>query len=429
MRQQKGCIGIDRGNWSLRWRETVRDGETVTRKMRFKILGPVTSEHMRNKDRKTGKPRIPADIEAEAKRVMEPVATAPLSVLATIGTVAQQFMEHKKKTMRHASYAAYSSCWNLHLRDRMSRKVLRDFERKDAFELWERIAHDSPELSRKTLANIRIFVSGLFKWALDRGLYKGENPARASLPAGLRGRGETEAYTIDDVARLLTMIVNPMYQAVVALAWGSGMGKSELQGLRWQDYERTDSGATINIRQSCVDGHFAEPKTANRKDYVKIDSVICEYMDAYTEMCGNPTEGLMFAYSNGRPLNLQSYAKKTLVPQILNRCAICNEKQSRHRKAKHEFVRDESLPRWKGWHAFRRGNATFIAQNGGAGSEGVRVASIALRHGGTQVTQEHYIKNSKQEQRAISAGKLLEIDEARSKAAGMVGQGLKRALQ
>jgi hypothetical protein len=73
MRKQTGCIYVNGDNWCLRWRE----GEGDARKLRFKILTPVTSEHRRSRDKKTHKLRIPDEVQAMANAVLGIVNTSP----------------------------------------------------------------------------------------------------------------------------------------------------------------------------------------------------------------------------------------------------------------------------------------------------------------------------------------------------------------
>jgi integrase len=94
------------------------------------------------------------------------------------------------------------------------------------------------------------------------------------------------------------------------------------------------------------------------------------------------------------------------------------------RETKHSFKLDESMPTWKGWHAFRRGNATHLAKNFG-NSKGVEAASRMLRHADQAVTQNHYIKESKQTRRARIAAKELEQQQLKQEAAGVLAEGLR----
>ena len=128
----------------------------------------------------------------------------------------------------------------------------------------------------------------------------------------------------------------------------------------------------------------------------------------------------MFAGSTGKPLNLENLARRVLAP-ALNRCAVCHQRKVDHGpRVEHAFERDESLPQWYGFHAFRGGSATAISAE-----QDPELASLMLRHSGTQVTERHYIKNSSQDRRAIAARRVLEIDRKRDKAANVLDQAVR----
>jgi hypothetical protein len=66
MKTQRGSIEIRRGSWFLRWRESG--------KPRSKVLSAITSEYLKNRGRKTGKPRFPAEIQAQADKILQVVS-------------------------------------------------------------------------------------------------------------------------------------------------------------------------------------------------------------------------------------------------------------------------------------------------------------------------------------------------------------------
>jgi integrase len=59
-----------------------------------------------------------------------------------------------------------------------------------------------------------------------------------------------------------------------------------------------------------------------------------------------------------------------------------------HAAADHEYKRDTSRPAWHGWHAFRRGLGTNLAE---MGVDDLTIQRI-LRHANVATTRQHYIK-------------------------------------
>src|SRR4051794_28897308 len=152
MRNQKGCISVDREKWCLRWRETVKG--TEERKLRFKVLGSVTAEQRRSKDRLTGKLRIPKEIQALADAIMEPVNSNPSeSILLTIGELVEnEYFPDVERHLKESTAKGYRAIWKLYLKEKISYVVVRDFQRVDAFKLWKSIHLASgSKLSRRTM--------------------------------------------------------------------------------------------------------------------------------------------------------------------------------------------------------------------------------------------------------------------------------------
>ncbi|MGZ4877809.1 MAG: tyrosine-type recombinase/integrase [Candidatus Angelobacter sp.] len=404
MRKQNGCIFIKGDKWALRWRETAHSAEGEQRKMRFKIIGEVTAEHRRNKDRNTSKLRIPPEIKQLADEITGAANTSSHSVLLTLGELAERiYFPEKKQSWKPSSAEANINRWKRYLKHRVSSHIVRDFERKDAASLWKEIRKEHPNLSRQTFKHIRFLLWGMYEFAKDNGLHSKENPASAKLPDGLPASRPTQAYAIEEVARMLSLFsAHPQAQAVVALAFGSGMRKGELAGIGWHDYERTDDGAVLHVRRSSWRGKLQTPKTESSADDTAIDNEICEYIEAYRQLLSGVTEGLMFCYEDGRPINLDSFARWQIKP-ILKKAGIA----------------------WKGWHAFRRGSATYLAKK--HAGDGTAAAASLLRHSDSSTTADHYIKNTKQERRTAQAEKVISIRRQRTAAAATIGAGLKQA--
>jgi integrase len=398
MKRQSGCISIDRDKWCLRWREKVI--ETGERKLRFKILGSVTSEHRRNKDRSTKKLRVPAEIQTAADAVMSSVNIHPdgISVLLTIGDLVEKhYLPDAEKYLKESTLQGYKGIWRLYLKALVFDIVVRDFHRADAFKLWQAINLASQnKLSRRTMAHIRFFMSGIFEWALNHGFYSGLNPANADLPHGLPKGKETTAYSIEEIARMLSLLADVKAQAIIAVAFGAGLRKGEIAGLRWEDYNPTDTGAVIHVRQAVWHGKITTVKTASSDADVNLGSEFCIFVDAYRQLCGGVRLGLMFGYSADHPVNLDSFATAYIRP----------------------VLKAAGIP-WRGYHGFRRGNATFLARH-----EGASVAALMLRHSDVGTTEAHYIKTSAQERRAAEAKKVITITAQKEQAAESLSAGL-----
>lgn len=417
---QKGRIYIARGSWCLQWRETLIDATGNSERVRrFKVLAPVAPEHKRNLK------RIPKEIDSLAQQTLAPInnGTAP-TVLRTIGDLITEYL--KQRQLKPSTVIGYRRIFERYLEKRIGERTIADFRIVDAHRLWQDVYSANKHLSRQTMNHVRFFLAGAFRYAIENGFYFGSNPCSASLPEGLRGRQQQGAYTVEEIASLLSILVSPMARAIVALAFGSGLRKGELAGLKWEDYKQDDSGAVIQIRRSVWQGITLLPKTEASSDVVHVSPEIVAFVEAYREFAGGVNEGWMFPGVDDKSINLDSFARWQLKP-LMNRCAICKKHKAIHKNEEHGFERDASLPAWKGWHSFRRGNATYLAKK--MSGDGVKAASLMLRHSDPAVTQDHYVLTTRQERRAQEARKAIEIEQTRQQAAATLGAGLKAAIQ
>ena len=73
----------------------------------------------------------------------------------------------------------------------------------------------------------------------------------------------------------------------------------------------------------------------------------------------------------------------------LNRCNHCLKTREKHAKADHGFVPDESIPRWHGWHAARRGLGSNLYALGVD-----KMIPDVLRHANVSTTNTYYINTA-----------------------------------
>ena len=72
----------------------------------------------------------------------------------------------------------------------------------------------------------------------------------------------------------------------------------------------------------------------------------------------------------------------------LRRCKICSKAESEHAEANHDFKLNETFPKWRGWHAARRG----LGSNLYALGVPEKVIQQILRHANVSTTATYYIK-------------------------------------
>jgi integrase len=95
-------------------------------------------------------------------------------------------------------------------------------------------------------------------------------------------------------------------------------------------------------------------------------------------------------------MNLPNLVRRTVVPN-LTRCEVCHFPKHHHgeQDKDHTLLLDESIPKWKGWHCFRRSLASNLY------SLGVKpkVIQAILRHSDIATTLDFYVETSEAESR------------------------------
>ena len=165
----------------------------------------------------------------------------------------------------------------------------------------------------------------------------------------------------------------------------AGLRRSEIAGLQWENYD----GQQITVTRSMWEGHVSKPKTTASKAPVPVIGALRQILDMYSIERGNPRSGPMFksqAKAN-TPLSMNNVLNRMILP-ALNRCEVCRKGKDDHVGADHKYKRDATLPKWHGWHAFRRGLATNLHD---LGIDDKTIQAI-LRHANVSMTQRCYIK-------------------------------------
>ena len=394
-REQSGYIYKRGGWWVLRYRENVLEGGVLKRRQLAKQIEQVSPEHQRLK-------RPPPEIQAKVKDILHPVNTHAYTPEATqtLGEFVDKVYFPNLETQKRASTVkGYKARWTSQLKPRCACIACGTSAHPTAQRILGDVAREDPKLCRSTLHHLRSLLSAIFKHAIQQGYLDGRpNPIReVGIPVAPEGE-ETYAYSLEEVTRMLLYLPQPAY-TIAALAAFSGLRRSELTGQLWENYD----GSELKVTRSVWEGFVNEPKTRRSKAPVPIIPVLARILDAYRLQRGSPKSGPMFKSESkaGTPMNMNNVLNRLILP-ALNVCEVCRKERADHAGADHDFKRDASRPEWHGWHAFRRGLGTNLAE---LGVDDLTIQRI-LRHANVQVTRQHDIKV--RDSKVEAAMKLLE---------------------
>ena len=203
-------------------------------------------------------------------------------------------------------------------------------------------------LSKNCLARIKSFQAG-------------EAPGHPRRRQSHHGRGAraTFAYSLAEVKAIRNAVPEPA-RSVVLCAALSGLRKDGIAGLRWEGY----TGKELTVQRSVWNGITNEPKTTASGAAVPVMRLLADALDAHRERMGKLAVGPIFQAGTGKPLNLDNLAKRVIQPAI-EKCGICRLSKEEQKPEGRLFEQDKNLPKWRGWHAFRRGLATNLHVLGG----------------------------------------------------------------
>lgn len=365
---QEGQIYQNGRWWRLRYYETVKDADgNLVKRRATKKLALVDREH-----------RTESSVRAKADEILAPLnvgAALPESVETLARFLEYVYLPSCKDDLRPSSYHSYQVMFAL-VKPHLNGTLLRDFRTSDADRILRTVADEKPR-AKTSLNNARNFLSGAFRFAIRTDRFTRGNPVReCKVPKGERPQAaNTHAYTLNEVAAILAALDEPA-RTVCAVAAFTGLRKSEIMGLRWEDL----NGDELYVRRSVWQSFVGETKTASSEAPVPVIAPLHEALEKHRKTTTG--EGWIFAserMKGAKPLNLNNLLRRVMRPAL-----------------------DKKKIEWCGWHAFRRG----LGSNLYALKVPDLVIQRILRHSDVATTQAHYIKTS--DDAAIAAMHTLE---------------------
>ena len=288
---QKGRIYKKDASWWFRYKSPViRDGHKIW-KDRYVKLAPAD--------------QFASALAVEKSGLIDSYKTELDTSKMTPSTMqcVNDFIEHvyfpRRETagdLKPSTTVGYKNLWTCHLKARFEGKRMCDLNSRTAQQLLNQIALDRPELSSQTMKHLKWFPVSVFKLAVLEGAFNpdAKNPFEGADIPKTRHKAEPTRYsTLDTVVRMIEVLDEPA-ATVVAVAAFTGLRKSEIQGLRWEDLD----GNQLHIRRAAwrttaVD----ETKTAARPLRLRklpIIPILAEYLEAHRNGADYPADGFIF---------------------------------------------------------------------------------------------------------------------------------------
>ncbi|HXA77669.1 MAG TPA: site-specific integrase [Candidatus Acidoferrales bacterium] len=383
-RIQQGYIFSRCGYWYVRYYDNVIQEGTSQRRQQCERLAPKNEEYPTKRS-----------VKALASKFLNPINAGevdPQSTMKLTDFINKVYLPDVKESKRRSTYKNYSDIARLHVVPRLDNMTLRKFRCCDAERILKAIAKDAKTpkgepLSHSTLERVKAFLSATFKTAKRLGAFDGANPVKDSKTPEGQPSKPTYAYSEIEFRAILGCFgEDEVARTVIMLAGHSGLRKGEIEGLLWKDYD----GLTLNIQRSLWNGFTQKPKTDASAAPIPVNRQLRRALEDHRTRMGDwARDGFpIFQSEVHSPLNVANLVKRVISPR-LEQCTVCAKPESEHTPAgDHAYQRNKTLPRWEGWHAFRRGLATNLHA---AGTDDKTIQAV-LRHSNVRVTQDSYIK-------------------------------------
>ena len=353
---QKGKIYKHHGKWTFRYKvATFVNGQKIW-KDAYKTLAPVDRYE------------TVAQLENDFRRTLKELrgthsAQFTEGVTQSVGDfVEMTYFPRQTDKLKPSTLFGYRHLYDRHIKPQLSGESMKDVTLPVAQRLVEKIAAATP-LASTSLRHIKWFLKAVFDFAR---LNDGYDPTllnpfeEVQIPKTSKPKQPTRYVTLDTVLDMIEALDEPA-ATVVATAAFSGLRKSEIQGLRWDDLK---DGELHVQRAAWRTTAVHEVKTEASKGAVPVIPILAEHLEKHRN--GFPSDGFIFTGPKlARPLDLHNLANRTIRPTLATK----------------------KIP-WCGWHGFRRGLATNLHTLAVADTDVQKI----LRHANVKVTQDSYIK-------------------------------------
>lgn len=368
---QRGYIFRDGKQWYGRWRrdelEKDADGNSqIVRRQHCEGLCEVSDRYRSKKD---VQPLLDAKLRPQNEGRSSPESTL------TVAEYAEKFfLPYAERELKPSTVHGYKNIWKIYLRPRVANTTMGDFRCVTATQVLSAI-HEKHGLGKTTLGSCKALLSSMFVHAKRSGVLDGPNPITdAGIPRAARASQPTHAYSVDEVLAMLDAL-NGTARTAIALIYFCALRPGEARAARWENYDVK----TLKIRQSMWRGHVTDPKTVESVATQIVPETLREILAE-----SRRESGYILTSPAGKAIDLYNLTTRVIVP-ALARCAKCHNKKTEHGTADHEF---QSLPRWRGFYALRRGLGTLATS-----VDSQLAAKGLLRHANISTTQQFYIKD------------------------------------
>ena len=363
--------------WVYRWREVQTDGRRAQKK---RIIGNV-ERHKTKSAAKHAVENLRAEINARQDRI------GMMTVEQAWGHFQVHELRDPEVGRSESTIENYLTLFQAHIIPRWGSIPLHEVEAVEV-ERWLRSLKSVPPARKKTnstpqeprqlapatKAKIKSRMYSLYEHAKRHKLCD-VNPI-ATVRQGSKRLKKPDVLTLEEIRALMREIPNPAIRMAVLVAGVTGLRRSEVRGLKWQDINLDTHW--LKPTQGSVRKHITNLKTRASGEEIPIPEALSEAFREWREQTPyRAGEDWVFASpsTSGRsPYWFDSALERQLRPA----------------------ARRARITKTIGWHTFRRSLATVLT----AKKESIKIVQELMRHADLRITMALYAQGEEEGKRA-----------------------------
>lgn len=233
-----------------------------------------------------------------------------------------RWLPGKRITLAQSTWDGYRRKVDRHILPAIGHLRIRRLRAHHLERLYDRMLHPTDggrALAPKTVLEVHLIIRGALNDAVTRGLVN-SNVALVAHSPRLRSipKVEPQAWTAQQLQAFLRAAAGHRLFPAFWLLAATGMRRSELLGLRWDDVDFKKARVSVNRGLVAVayELHESQGKTRNSRRSIDLDPTTINVMKAWRdwqaaeqEAAGVESEGWVFTNTDGRPIHPHSISQ------------------------------------------------------------------------------------------------------------------------
>lgn len=249
----------------------------------------------------------PAKLQTELDRLQLQVNTKPVNLIGyTVGDLIKEYLEQELLPRAEGEDKGYAVSYinrtkpaiAKHIEPRWGKVLLSEIgTRAYEIEKWldKLKGDDGKPLARGTKAKIKFTFQAILNYAIRRNRFEGMNPLKTFTQSAKRSY-VPELLTPEQFEKLLAKL-GFRERLLIFLAMTTGLRRSEIAGLQWQDLDFL--GLQVNVNRGVVDGVEGDCKSEASTASVPLSAEVAEMLKSWRSFTShNPTDFVFVAESN-----------------------------------------------------------------------------------------------------------------------------------